>query len=117
MAMKRLLLHPLHIMILTGLALITVTCTQIPHALSPVNTVHPAISARAVPTASPTPTPTPPSPVTPFPRGYQQEVTILQAHDRLVYYGNPTRREIALTFDDGPSANYTPQILIILRRY
>ena len=119
--MKRLLLHPLHIMILTGLALITVTCAQTPHTLSPVNTVHPAISARAMPTASPTPlptpTPTPPPPVTPFPRGYQQEVAVLQAHDRLFYYGNPTRREIALTFDDGPNANYTPQILIILRRY
>ena len=123
--MKRLLLHPLHIMILTGLALITVTCSQIPHTLSSVNTVHPAKSARTVPTASPTslptatpvPTPTPLPPVTPFPRGYQQEVAVLQAHDRLFYYGNPTRREIALTFDDGPNANYTPQILIILRRY
>ena len=119
--MKRLLLHPLHVMILTGLALITVACTQTPHTLSSVNTVRPAISARAVPTASPTPLPTPtltsPPPVTPFPKGFQQEVAVLQAHDRLIYHGNPTRREIALTFDDGPNAYYTPQILTILRRY
>lgn len=123
--MKRLLLLPLHLMILTGLSLIAVACTQTPHTLSPVNAVRPAISATAVPTDSPTPLPTPTPvptltplpPVTPFPKGFQQEVAVLQAHDHLFYHGDPKRREIALTFDDGPNIYYTPQILTILRQY
>ncbi|MBB6051443.1 polysaccharide deacetylase family protein [Armatimonas rosea] len=31
--------------------------------------------------------------------------------------GNPRRRELALTFDDGPHPAYTPEILAILGRY
>ncbi|WP_309708519.1 polysaccharide deacetylase family protein [Armatimonas sp.] len=32
-------------------------------------------------------------------------------------HGNPRRRELALTFDDGPHPAYTPEILAILDRY
>lgn len=31
--------------------------------------------------------------------------------------GNPSRRQIALTFDDGPHPDYTPRLLAILKRY
>jgi peptidoglycan-N-acetylglucosamine deacetylase len=121
--MKRLLL--LRIMLPTALALITVACAQTPHTLPPASIVRPAESATAVPTAPPTPLPTPtpvptltpPPPATPFPSELQQEIAVLQARDRLFYQGNPGLREIALTFDDGPHAYYTPQILAILRHY
>jgi polysaccharide deacetylase family sporulation protein PdaB len=54
----------------------------------------------AAPTATCTPSPTP--------------------HPLLVYlaaHGNPDLPEIALTFDDGPSPQYTEAILQVLRRY
>ncbi len=31
--------------------------------------------------------------------------------------GNPDKKEIALTFDDGPHAAYTPQLLAVLKQY
>ena len=40
----------------------------------------------------------------------------IESHDRL-WRGNPRRREIALTFDDGPSPVATPLLLAILQRY
>ncbi len=125
--MKRLRL--LRIMLLTALALITAACAQAPHTLPPASNVRPTEFVTTMPTASPTPlptptltpsppvTPTPSPPVTPFPGELQQEIAVLEAHDRLIYHGNPTLREIALTFDDGPHAYYTPQILAILRHY
>lgn len=36
---------------------------------------------------------------------------------RKLMRGDPDRKEIALTFDDGPHPNYTPRILDILRQY
>jgi peptidoglycan/xylan/chitin deacetylase (PgdA/CDA1 family) len=39
------------------------------------------------------------------------------AQDRTLWRGNPRRREIALTFDDGPSPLATPLLLAVLRRY
>ncbi|HEV2440602.1 MAG TPA: polysaccharide deacetylase family protein [bacterium] len=39
------------------------------------------------------------------------------ASDRMLWRGNPRRREIALTFDDGPSPLATPLLLAVLRRY
>jgi peptidoglycan/xylan/chitin deacetylase (PgdA/CDA1 family) len=58
-----------------------------------------------------------PAPITPFPAELQQEIAVLQAHHRLLFHGAPTRREIALTFDDGPNPFYTPAVLAILKRY
>ena len=37
--------------------------------------------------------------------------------DGMLWRGNPRRREIALTFDDGPSPLATPLLLAVLRRY
>jgi peptidoglycan/xylan/chitin deacetylase (PgdA/CDA1 family) len=34
-----------------------------------------------------------------------------------VWAGNPTEKAVALTFDDGPSPTYTPQILALLKEY
>ena len=39
------------------------------------------------------------------------------ASDGMLWRGNPRRREIALTFDDGPSPLATPLLLAVLRRY
>jgi peptidoglycan-N-acetylglucosamine deacetylase len=36
---------------------------------------------------------------------------------QLILWRGPARRAVAVTFDDGPDATYTPQILEILRRY
>jgi len=34
-----------------------------------------------------------------------------------VWAGAPTEKAVALTFDDGPSSTYTPQIMALLRQY
>ena len=34
-----------------------------------------------------------------------------------VWAGSPTEKAVALTFDDGPSPAYTPQILALLKKY
>lgn len=34
-----------------------------------------------------------------------------------IYSGDPNQPKIALTFDDGPNPNYTPELLDILRKY
>lgn len=68
------------------------------------------------------PTPTPlllpsPTPTGPLPPALPQAIAILQAQNRLLYHGNTSLPEIALTFDDGPNPYYTPQILTILQQY
>ena len=41
-----------------------------------------------------------------------------QNHPGVVYWhGDPTQKKVSLTFDDGPNATYTPQILKILKEY
>ncbi len=47
----------------------------------------------------------------------RKEIADLRAQGRILYSGNTQLREIALTFDDGPDPNYTPQILDVLQRY
>lgn len=39
-----------------------------------------------------------------------------QLHTSKMYHGNPTRKWIALTFDDGPHPHHTPMLLSTLRR-
>jgi len=38
-------------------------------------------------------------------------------HPDVLFHGEPSRREIALTFDDGPHPRETPQVLDILAKY
>ncbi|HEX7736562.1 MAG TPA: polysaccharide deacetylase family protein [Ktedonobacteraceae bacterium] len=69
-----------------------------------------------VPTAVPTSAPQA-QPVQPFPSTLAAQISTLEAHDRFFYNGNINLPEVALTFDDGPSPAYTPQVLAILKRY
>lgn len=47
----------------------------------------------------------------------KQNITSLQTHNRFLYSGNICLPRVALTFDDGPSPDFTPQILAVLERY
>jgi peptidoglycan-N-acetylglucosamine deacetylase len=92
--------------------------TNEPSHSKPIVQKPPTVLPTPTPTFSPTPTPTPqPQPVNPFPNTLAAEIATLQAHDRFFYNGNTTLPEVALTFDDGPSPAYTPQILAILQQY
>src|SRR5216684_3428397 len=72
----------------------------------------------ATPIGVRTPTPVPsPSPTGPLPPLLSQAIATLQAKNRLLYSGNASLPEIALTFDDGPNPYYTPLILAILQQY
>lgn len=42
------------------------------------------------------------------------EIVLHICHFGILYRGNPDKRTLALTFDDGPDPNYTPQLLEIL---
>lgn len=79
-----------------------------------VHTSKPVGRGNATPTMTPQPTP---HPITPLPLYVQQQVAVLEAHDRFFYHGNTSLPEIALTFDDGPNPLYTTQILSILQHY
>jgi peptidoglycan/xylan/chitin deacetylase (PgdA/CDA1 family) len=43
--------------------------------------------------------------------------TMQRRHPGVLYYGDASRREIALTFDDGPHPRDTPQVLDVLARH
>jgi peptidoglycan/xylan/chitin deacetylase (PgdA/CDA1 family) len=58
-----------------------------------------------------------PSPTGSLPPALSQAKAALRAQNKLLYYGNRSLPEIALTFDDGPNPYYTPQILAVLQRY
>lgn len=77
----------------------THTLTLSPTPLSP--SPSPTSASTPTPPSSPTPEPTPPPGVLGFP----------------LYSGNAHLPEIALTFDDGPTPPYTPQILALLQHY
>ncbi|HEU5376609.1 MAG TPA: polysaccharide deacetylase family protein [Ktedonobacteraceae bacterium] len=65
---------------------------------------------------TPPPSPTP-APIQPLPNTLQGDIDTLTAHNRFFYNGNINLPEIALTFDDGPNPDNTPQILNILKKY
>jgi peptidoglycan-N-acetylglucosamine deacetylase len=77
---------------------------------------RPGATAIAIPMRTPTPVPSP-SPTGPLPPLLSQAIATLQAKNRLLYSGNASLPEIALTFDDGPNPYYTPLILRILQKY
>ncbi|MBV9690196.1 MAG: polysaccharide deacetylase family protein [Ktedonobacteraceae bacterium] len=71
-----------------------------------------ATTPHTIPVPTPAPIPTQPSqskelPVTP----------VDSAKGNIVYHGSSSLPEVALTFDDGPSLYYTPQVLTILHQY
>ncbi len=73
-----------------------------------------------VPTPTPVRTPKSvpsPSPTRPLPPLLSQAIAALQAQNRLLFNGNTSLPEIALTFDDGPNPYYTPLILNVLKKY
>jgi peptidoglycan/xylan/chitin deacetylase (PgdA/CDA1 family) len=75
---------------------------------------RPGASPKPVQTPGPVPSP---SPTRPLPPLLSQAIATLQAQNRLLYNGNTSLPEIALTFDDGPNPYYTPLILRILQKY
>lgn len=86
-------------------------------ALMPVITLRATPTPPSTPTTTKTPLPRPPAPIMPFPVDVQQEISVLQAHDRWLIRGNAAQPEVALTFDDGPNPYYTPRVLAVLQRY
>jgi peptidoglycan-N-acetylglucosamine deacetylase len=58
-----------------------------------------------------------PSPAGPLPPTLPQAIATLRAQNRLLYMGNTSLPEIALTFEDGPNPYYTPSVLNILPHY
>ncbi|MED3993747.1 polysaccharide deacetylase family protein [Peribacillus frigoritolerans] len=47
---------------------------------------------------------------------YSGQIINVPIKNEMIYMGNPSKKRIALTFDDGPEDIYTPQILDILRQ-
>ncbi|USK33628.1 polysaccharide deacetylase family protein [Bacillus sp. F19] len=47
---------------------------------------------------------------------YPGQIINIPLKNEMIYMGNPSKKRIALTFDDGPEDIYTPQILDILRQ-
>ncbi|MEY8755371.1 polysaccharide deacetylase family protein [Peribacillus frigoritolerans] len=47
---------------------------------------------------------------------YPGQIINVPIKNEMIYMGNPSKKRIALTFDDGPEDIYTPQILDILRQ-
>jgi peptidoglycan-N-acetylglucosamine deacetylase len=75
-------------------------------------------SSSPTPTPVRTPKPVPsPSPTRPLSPLLSQAIATLHAQNRLLFNGNTSLPEIALTFDDGPNPYYTPLILNILKKY
>lgn len=72
-------------------------------------------SATSIPTRMPLPTPTP---VAHAFNGDSVHITIpASLRGNIFFNGSTALHELALTFDDGPSPLYTPQILAILQQY
>ncbi len=72
---------------------------------------------RPTPEQSKSPLTNTQSPIQPFPALLWQQIAALQSQNRFLYTGNRYLSEIALTFDDGPNPDYTPQVLAILQKY
>jgi peptidoglycan/xylan/chitin deacetylase (PgdA/CDA1 family) len=77
-----------------------------------ISTPNPGVHLTPTPEMVPSP-----SPAAALPPVLSQAKAALRAQNKLLYYGNRSLPEIALTFDDGPNTYYTPQILAILQRY
>ncbi|SDJ10844.1 LysM peptidoglycan-binding domain-containing protein [Alteribacillus bidgolensis] len=47
---------------------------------------------------------------------YPGQIINVPIKNEMIFMGNPNKKRVALTFDDGPEDTYTPQILEILKR-
>src|SRR5260370_891924 len=72
--------------------------------------------ATPIPVRTPTPVPSP-SPTGPLPPLLSQAIATLQAKNRLLYSGNASLAEIALSVDAGPIPYYPPLILDTRKKY
>lgn len=99
----------------------TSTHAQQPGSLSTIvrhKQVSTTISTHIlIPTLKPPVAQPDPKPIPALPTIWSQQVSILQAKNRLFYHGNVNLPEVALTFDDGPNPPFTSQILDVLQRY
>ncbi|GHO86436.1 polysaccharide deacetylase family protein [Dictyobacter formicarum] len=97
-------------LMLIGLLVITVTRAD-------TTSAH-LLAGRPVPFASdarkakPTLEPQPGAPSTPA-----SSVKVTGLVNTLFFHGSESRKEVALTFDDGPDITYTPEILTTLSQY
>ena len=82
--------------------------TAAPTPVVPAPSPSPRISPTPTPTAVPTPAPSPTPDFTQLP---------YEARIREVYRGDPGHRAVALTFDAGSIATFTPPMLETLRRH
>src|SRR5215471_3774403 len=80
--------------------------------ITPVSSTRSSIQLTPKPRLLPSPSQT-----GSLPPILSQAKAALQAQNKLLYHGNVSLPEIALTFDDGPNPYYTPQILAILQQY
>ncbi|GER90059.1 hypothetical protein KDW_42210 [Dictyobacter vulcani] len=95
-------------LMLVGLLLITVACADAPPARVMASQM-PAVK-RTARKATPT---LPAIHVTPAPVARVPAGLV----NTLFYHGTENRKEVALSFDDGPDITYTPQILSILSQF
>ena len=105
------------LLLVVGSLWIVFAQTQSVNPTTPAHVITPIKQVTPVSPVQPTALPSPPTPISPFPSTFQQAVKTLKEHDRFVIQGNAHLPEVALTFDDGPSPTYTPQILALLHRY
>lgn len=98
-------------LVLVGLLTITVACADLPsaHLLVAQPVPYAPDALKATPTPKPSSTPKPEPALTPA-----IPPSLLYS---LFFHGNESRKEVALSFDDGPDINATPKILKILRQY
>lgn len=75
------------------------------------------VHVTAVSTRSATPIPTPTPVAHEFNRNSSHVTIPASLRGSIFFHGNTALHELALTFDDGPSPLYTPQILAILQHY
>jgi peptidoglycan/xylan/chitin deacetylase (PgdA/CDA1 family) len=109
------------LLVIVSTTMLTITISRNPGITTThVSTRHRSLGHGSPRHASPVPPLALPSkalPIQPFPSALAAQITTLEAHKRFFYHGNVHRPEVALTFDDGPSPVYTPQVLSILQKY
>ncbi|HEY1351398.1 MAG TPA: polysaccharide deacetylase family protein [Ktedonobacteraceae bacterium] len=104
------------LLVVVSTALLTVTVSRRPE-MTPTHVSLRQRSSRHASSVPPLALPPKALPIQPFPSILAAQITTLEAHNRFFYHGNVHRPEVALTFDDGPSPVYTPQVLGILQKY